>query len=188
MTTRCPPSQTPGGLGQRCWSVSGVTWPPNLEFRRWRSSGPSSLMYYRNFHEKISCALNAVGPPYNKVQYSIWYHMCCDSDKCSICVRLWTHKDNPYLSPNDKLVCLFCEYIGYKWLYSEEISLYVTYMYIYILIDKYIWNCLHPCVMSMTISSQFLPLSSISWLYIIVHVIPQGIRCISKVYMQAECC
>ena len=23
-----PPSQTPGGLGQRYWSVSGVTWPP----------------------------------------------------------------------------------------------------------------------------------------------------------------
>ena len=39
-----PPSQTPGGLGWRCWSVSGVTWPPNLEFRRWGSSGPSSLM------------------------------------------------------------------------------------------------------------------------------------------------
>ena len=41
-----PPSQTPGdlGLGQRYWSVSEVTWPPNLELRRWRSSGPSSLM------------------------------------------------------------------------------------------------------------------------------------------------
>ena len=24
----CPPSQTPGGLGQRYWSVSEVTWPP----------------------------------------------------------------------------------------------------------------------------------------------------------------
>ena len=36
-----PPSQTPGGLGQ---SMSEVTWPPNLEFRRWGSSGPSSLM------------------------------------------------------------------------------------------------------------------------------------------------
>ena len=45
MTTRCaPPSQTPGGLGQRYWSVSEVTWPPKLEFRRWGSSGPSSLM------------------------------------------------------------------------------------------------------------------------------------------------
>ena len=39
-----PPSQTPGGLGQRFWSVSAVTWPPKLELRRWRSSGPSSLM------------------------------------------------------------------------------------------------------------------------------------------------
>ena len=36
-----PPSQTPGGLGQRCWSVSEVTWPPNLEFRRWGSLWPS---------------------------------------------------------------------------------------------------------------------------------------------------
>ena len=25
-----PPSQTPGGLGQNCWSVIEVTWPPNL--------------------------------------------------------------------------------------------------------------------------------------------------------------
>ena len=40
-----PPSQTPWGLGQRYWSVSEVTWPPNLEFRRWGSSGLSSLMY-----------------------------------------------------------------------------------------------------------------------------------------------
>ena len=40
-----PPSQTPGGLGQRCWSVSEVTWPPKLELRRWRSSGPSSVMW-----------------------------------------------------------------------------------------------------------------------------------------------
>ena len=40
-----PPSQTPGGLGHRYWSVSEVTWPPKLELRRWRSSGPSSLMY-----------------------------------------------------------------------------------------------------------------------------------------------
>ena len=39
-----PPSQTPGGLGQSYWSVSEVTWPPELELRRWRSSGPSSLM------------------------------------------------------------------------------------------------------------------------------------------------
>ena len=39
-----PPSQTPGGLGQRYWSVSEVTWPPQLELRRWRSSGPSSVM------------------------------------------------------------------------------------------------------------------------------------------------
>ena len=39
-----PPSQTPGGLGQRYWSVSAVTWPPKLELRRWGSSGPSSLM------------------------------------------------------------------------------------------------------------------------------------------------
>ena len=39
-----PPSQTPGGLGQRYWSMSEVTWPPKLELRRWRSSGPSSLM------------------------------------------------------------------------------------------------------------------------------------------------
>ena len=39
-----PPSQTPGGLGQRYWSVSEVTWPPKLELRRWRSSGPSSVM------------------------------------------------------------------------------------------------------------------------------------------------
>ena len=40
-----PPSQTPGGLGQRYWSVSAVTWPPKLELRRWGSSGPSSLMF-----------------------------------------------------------------------------------------------------------------------------------------------
>ena len=40
-----PPSQTPGGLGQRYWSVSEVTWPPQLELRRWRSSGPSSVMF-----------------------------------------------------------------------------------------------------------------------------------------------
>ena len=39
-----PPSQTTGGLGQRYWSVSEVTWPPKLELRRWRSSGPSSVM------------------------------------------------------------------------------------------------------------------------------------------------
>ena len=39
-----PPSQTPGGLGQGYWSVSAVTWLPKLELRRWRSSGPSSLM------------------------------------------------------------------------------------------------------------------------------------------------
>ena len=39
-----PPSQTPGGLGQGYWSVSAVTWPPKLELRRLRSSGPSSLM------------------------------------------------------------------------------------------------------------------------------------------------
>ena len=43
-----PPSQTPGGLGQRHWSVSEVTWPPQLELRRWRSSGPSSVMYAGN--------------------------------------------------------------------------------------------------------------------------------------------
>ena len=30
-----PPSQTPGGLGQRYWSVSEVMWPPKLVFRRW---------------------------------------------------------------------------------------------------------------------------------------------------------
>ena len=40
-----PPSQTPGGLGQRYWSVSAVTWPPKLELRRSGSSGPSSLMH-----------------------------------------------------------------------------------------------------------------------------------------------
>ena len=39
-----PPSQTPGSLGQRYWSVSEVTWPPQLELRRWRSSGSSSVM------------------------------------------------------------------------------------------------------------------------------------------------
>ena len=39
-----PPSQTPGGLGQRYWCVSEVTWPPQMELRRWRSSGPSSVM------------------------------------------------------------------------------------------------------------------------------------------------
>ena len=38
-----PPSETPGGL-EGYWSVSAVTWPPKLELRRWRSSGPSSLM------------------------------------------------------------------------------------------------------------------------------------------------
>ena len=40
-----PPSQTPGGLGQRYWCVSAVTWPPQMELRRWRSSGPSSVMW-----------------------------------------------------------------------------------------------------------------------------------------------
>ena len=39
-----PPSQTPGGVGQRYWSVIEVTWPPKLELRRWESSGPSSVM------------------------------------------------------------------------------------------------------------------------------------------------
>ena len=39
-----PPSQTPGGLSQRYWCVSEVTWPPQMELRRWRSSGPSSVM------------------------------------------------------------------------------------------------------------------------------------------------
>ena len=34
-------SQTPGGLGQRCWLVSEVTWPPNQDFRRWGSLGPA---------------------------------------------------------------------------------------------------------------------------------------------------
>ena len=42
-----PPSQTPGGLGQRYWSVSEVMWPPQLELRRWRSSGSSSVMSVR---------------------------------------------------------------------------------------------------------------------------------------------
>ena len=40
-----PPSQTPGSLGQRYWCVSEVTWLPQMELRRWRSSGPSSVMY-----------------------------------------------------------------------------------------------------------------------------------------------
>ena len=38
MTTHCAPAcsqvlpvKPQGFLGQRCWSVSGVTWPPNLE-------------------------------------------------------------------------------------------------------------------------------------------------------------
>ena len=49
-----PPSQTPGGLGQkRYWSVSEVTWPPNLELRRWRSSGPSSLMIWDSRHDDL---------------------------------------------------------------------------------------------------------------------------------------
>ena len=50
-----PPSQTPGGLGQRYWSVSVVTWPPKLELRRWGSSGPSSLMKFwiSNFQANI---------------------------------------------------------------------------------------------------------------------------------------
>ena len=30
-----PPSQTPGGLGQRYWSVSVVTWPPKPEYLCW---------------------------------------------------------------------------------------------------------------------------------------------------------
>ena len=55
MTARCPglqpgpPSQTPGGLCQSYWSVSEVTWPPNLELRRRRSSGPSSLMTHETW-------------------------------------------------------------------------------------------------------------------------------------------
>ena len=39
-----PPSQTPGGLGQRYWSMSEVMWPPKLELQRWQSSGRSSLL------------------------------------------------------------------------------------------------------------------------------------------------
>ena len=39
-----PSQSNPGGLGQRYWSVSEVTWPPKLDFWRWGSSGPSSLI------------------------------------------------------------------------------------------------------------------------------------------------
>ena len=53
MTTCCAPVccqalpvKLHRGLGQRYWSVSEVTWPPKLEFRRWGSSGPSSLMTF----------------------------------------------------------------------------------------------------------------------------------------------
>ena len=59
----CPPSQTPGGLGQRYWSVSAVTWPTKLELRRWGSSGPSSQM--------ISLNLVPQGPTDN-TQASRW--------------------------------------------------------------------------------------------------------------------
>ena len=48
-----PPSQTPGGLGQRYWCVSEVTWPPQMELRRWRSSGPSSVMNFNVFADMI---------------------------------------------------------------------------------------------------------------------------------------
>ena len=36
-----PPSQTPGGLGQRYWSVSEVTWPPKSGVSGWGSLEPS---------------------------------------------------------------------------------------------------------------------------------------------------
>ena len=53
-----PPSQTPGGLGQGYWSVSKVTWPPNLELRRWRSSGPSSRMAWEKLAGNVTNSLN----------------------------------------------------------------------------------------------------------------------------------
>ena len=56
-----PPSQTPGGLGQRYWSVSEVTWSPNLELRRWRSSGPSSQIGLVNTVSPINT--DALSPP-----------------------------------------------------------------------------------------------------------------------------
>ena len=39
-----PPSQTPGGLGQRYWSVSEVTWPPKSGVSEMGFLGPSSVM------------------------------------------------------------------------------------------------------------------------------------------------
>ena len=44
-----PPSQTPGGLGQRCWSMSGVTWPPNVT----SESGVSEVGVFRVLQPNI---------------------------------------------------------------------------------------------------------------------------------------
>ena len=71
MTTRCAPACSqalpvkPEGLGQRYWSVSEVTWPLKLEFRRWGSSGPSSLMI-------INAQLMVVGPETKKSNMTTW--------------------------------------------------------------------------------------------------------------------
>ena len=55
-----PPSQTLGGLGQRYWCVSEVTWPPQMELRRWRSSGPSSVMSMLNLHcAAVGCTVDS---------------------------------------------------------------------------------------------------------------------------------
>ena len=37
LAARSSQQTPPGGLGQRFWSVSKVTWPPNLEFQGWGS-------------------------------------------------------------------------------------------------------------------------------------------------------
>ena len=50
-----PPSQTPGGLGQRYWSVSEVMWPPKLVFRRWGGlQGPPAYATDQWFDFKIN--------------------------------------------------------------------------------------------------------------------------------------
>ena len=72
-TARCAPAcsqflpvKPQRSLGQRYWSVNAVTWPPKLELRRWRSSGPSSLMYtlvhYPSLVQIMACRLYGAKP------------------------------------------------------------------------------------------------------------------------------
>ena len=47
MTTCCVPACSQAlPVKPQYWCVSEVTWPPQMELRRWRSSGPSSVMIH----------------------------------------------------------------------------------------------------------------------------------------------